>query len=194
METKDKIKSISLKMFAERGFEGTSLAQIAAGVGIKKPSLYNYYSGKEELFWAVFQGVLWDYVAHIEERYANLQEHTVETTLRELLYCTCKYYWEHEDESALLKRVMLFPYPPLEEKVRSEFLVSEEATTRILKEVFQKGMDEGVIKERELVDLLATFYCLIDGLFVQMFYYPKQHFESKLESAWRIFWSGIQLT
>lgn len=37
-------------MFSENGYHGTSLAKLANNVGIKKPSLYNYFENKEELY------------------------------------------------------------------------------------------------------------------------------------------------
>lgn len=37
-------------MFSENGYHGTSLAKLANKVGIKKPSLYNYFTNKDELY------------------------------------------------------------------------------------------------------------------------------------------------
>lgn len=192
MTTVDKIKAVSLKRFAEGGYEGTSLAHIAEDVGIKKPSIYNHFASKDELFLTVFQDVVWDYVTYIKNHELLATGGSVEEILRGWLFQTCQYYLEHEENVSLLKRAMLFPHPPLKERLRSEFLASEEATSKILLAVFQRGRDEGVIREEAIEDLLATFYCLIDGLFVQMFYYERERFEGKLESAWTIFWSGIR--
>jgi AcrR family transcriptional regulator len=36
-------------LFAERGFEGTTLQDIAEAIGITRPSLYNYIKGKDDL-------------------------------------------------------------------------------------------------------------------------------------------------
>ncbi len=56
--TKSRILSESLRIFADRGYEATTMKDIGAAVGIKAASLYAHYSGKEELFRAVFESAL----------------------------------------------------------------------------------------------------------------------------------------
>ena len=49
MSTKEKILDAPLTLFAENGYDGTSVEQIANIVGIKAPSLYKHYKGKEDI-------------------------------------------------------------------------------------------------------------------------------------------------
>ena len=49
MSTKEKILDAALTLFAENGYNGTSVEQIAKAVGIKAPSLYKHYKGKEDI-------------------------------------------------------------------------------------------------------------------------------------------------
>ena len=49
MSTKEKILDAALTLFAENGYDGTSVEQIAKAVGIKAPSLYKHYKGKEDI-------------------------------------------------------------------------------------------------------------------------------------------------
>ena len=49
MSTKEKILETSLTLFAENGYNGTSVEQIAQNVGIKAPSLYKHFKGKEDI-------------------------------------------------------------------------------------------------------------------------------------------------
>ncbi len=48
MTTRDKILDEALALFAENGYDGTSVEEIAEKVGIKAPSLYNHFKGKEK--------------------------------------------------------------------------------------------------------------------------------------------------
>jgi AcrR family transcriptional regulator len=45
-------------LFATRGYDGTSLRQIADGAGIKEPGLYNHFAGKQALYEAVLHRAL----------------------------------------------------------------------------------------------------------------------------------------
>lgn len=47
--TKDKIFNVAAKLFAESSYKDVSLRDIANEVGIKAPSIYNYYASKEEI-------------------------------------------------------------------------------------------------------------------------------------------------
>ena len=49
MSTKEKILEAALALFSENGYDGTSVEQIAIIVGIKAPSLYKHYKGKEDI-------------------------------------------------------------------------------------------------------------------------------------------------
>ncbi len=56
------ILKVAARMFAERGYERTTLEMIADELGLSKPSLYYYVKSKEEvlahIFQEIFQGIL----------------------------------------------------------------------------------------------------------------------------------------
>ena len=49
MTTRDRILDEALTLFAENGYDGTGVEQIAERVGIKAPSLYKHFKGKEDI-------------------------------------------------------------------------------------------------------------------------------------------------
>ena len=53
--TAERILDAAEALFAERGFAGTTLRDVAGAVGIRTPSLYNHFAGKDELYAAVLE-------------------------------------------------------------------------------------------------------------------------------------------
>lgn len=50
---REELTRIAARLFAERGYQGTSLADLAAALGVAKPSLYHHIASKEDLLWDV---------------------------------------------------------------------------------------------------------------------------------------------
>lgn len=61
MTTKKRIVYEALRLFSENGYNGVSMREIAAAVGIKGASLYKHYKGKEDIFRAVFDEMTQQY-------------------------------------------------------------------------------------------------------------------------------------
>ncbi|MAQ16956.1 MAG: hypothetical protein CMN30_19455 [Sandaracinus sp.] len=57
-DVRAQLLAAATRLFAARGFEGTSLQAIAAAVGIRKPSLLYHFGSKEELRQAVLDDLL----------------------------------------------------------------------------------------------------------------------------------------
>ena len=54
-ETRGELIDAAAKVFARRGFHGASLDQIAAEAGYSTGAIYWHFSGKDDLFLAVYE-------------------------------------------------------------------------------------------------------------------------------------------
>lgn len=61
-DTKQRILDKALELFSEKGYDSVSVGEIARAVGIKAPSLYNHFPGKQ----AIFDGIVESTAARYE--------------------------------------------------------------------------------------------------------------------------------
>ena len=62
--TKEQILDVALELFSVRGYEATSISQIAEAVGIRKASLYSHYDGKQAILDALVKKIIDEYNRH----------------------------------------------------------------------------------------------------------------------------------
>lgn len=61
--TAARILEAATKLFYEKGYHATSMREVAAVVGIKAASVYNHFSGKEEILFEIAHGTMKEMLA-----------------------------------------------------------------------------------------------------------------------------------
>ena len=72
--TRARILRAAELLFAERGYHGTRLREVAASVGIRKASLFHHFAGKEELYQAVLEDEIGDTERRIRDVLAGVDD------------------------------------------------------------------------------------------------------------------------
>jgi AcrR family transcriptional regulator len=62
-DTRSRLRELALELFAEQGYEKTSLREIAERLGVTKAALYYYFKSKED----IVRSLVEDYVADLDE-------------------------------------------------------------------------------------------------------------------------------
>ncbi len=81
------IRDVSLRLFAEKGFDRTGLKDIADELGITHPALYYYYQSKNEILFDAVSATMRELVAGLQ---AALEQQG-ETTPQQRIRCLAKH-------------------------------------------------------------------------------------------------------
>jgi mycofactocin system transcriptional regulator len=69
--SRDEVQRVALALFAERGFEETTLDEVAAAVGVSRRTLFRYYPSKNDIVWGEFSEQLEGLRAHLADAEAD---------------------------------------------------------------------------------------------------------------------------
>ncbi|KAA0562531.1 TetR/AcrR family transcriptional regulator [Bacillus sp. CH30_1T] len=189
-DNKQLIKEVALDLFGQKGYEDTSLTEIANTVGIKKPSIYNHFRSKEDIFIEVIEDLSVSEVTAYKnaEEKMNLDEPLRNIRMLFDLFC---HRLMTTKESLLWKRVTFFPPEAFKELIQKQFIQFEMVTTAILVSIYQEGLKHNLFSEIEEDEFIASFLCLVDGVFLEHHYYTEEIFRQRIESAWKVYELGI---
>jgi AcrR family transcriptional regulator len=82
-------------VFADKGFDQATIADVAAAAGVAKGTVYLYYRSKREVYWAALRQ---DLVALRDETRRQLEAaETIEQKIRAVIATKLRYFEEHRD-------------------------------------------------------------------------------------------------
>jgi len=161
--TKNNILDAALVMFAERGYKGTNLRDLAAALNLSKSALYKHYDSKEDIWNALLDKM----EAYYARRFGSMDNlpkppdswgefvQTVMGMIRFTVY----------DPQIILTRKLLLTEQFHDERVRKlatkHFL---EGTANIYGKVFESMMEKGLMKKGDPAMLAFGFTAPISAL------------------------------
>ena len=154
--TKNKILEEALIMFAEKGYKGTNLRDLAAQLGLSKSALYKHYKSKEDI-WSCLLDRMENYYAQDFGSEANLPPQP--KSCEELLLLTMQMIrFTVNDPKIILTRKLLLTEQFHDERVKKlatkHFL---EGTQKIFAKVFEGMMTDGLLK-KDNPEMLSFIY------------------------------------
>ena len=163
---KDAALARAMDVFWLKGYEGASMADLTAAMGIASPSLYAAFGGKEELF----RQALDYYVKHEGDLIwgAALRTETAYETVETFLMQTARVFTRRSRPSGCL--VVLSALHPGEhsETVRKELAEHRAQTVKQLRERLRQGVERGEISPAADLDAIAKYYVTVQqGMSIQ---------------------------
>ncbi|MBY0011648.1 TetR/AcrR family transcriptional regulator [Paenibacillus typhae] len=191
--TRTKLKEAALRLFGEKGYDGTALSEIAKEVGVKTPAIYAFFSSKEDLFMAVFEESMSSYNGVIQALTDSSEGMSTENKLHALLLRQYDFHRNKQELAVFTFRYLVFPPDFLLDRMQEAFERSDLLLGGIVRGIMLEGLERGELAEVPVETLVDAYLALMDGLGIQYYYYKSPElFERKQQHAFDMFWRAVK--
>lgn len=100
--TSREIRRVALEMFATKGYDATSVRDIANVVGIRGASMYHHFASKEEILWDLTESALDALATSWREAQSQLRTDDPVASLRSFVRSNVVFHIERRTDAALV--------------------------------------------------------------------------------------------
>lgn len=158
-QTFQKIIEVAYVMFAEKGFEKTSLAMIAAEVGISKPAIYYYFQSKDQLITYLFDELYKVIQQDVAVDYKKLSRVNFKEKLLELGYKSIEVQGKDPYFNKIFNQYILLA--ARDESYKKQLVELETSFLTSFVEVLQYGVRLGVLEDTPNIEAKAQMLALV---------------------------------
>ncbi|MGE8631447.1 TetR/AcrR family transcriptional regulator [Achromobacter denitrificans] len=156
----------AMRTFWTQGYEGTSVQDLAAAMGVNKPSLYATFGCKEEIFREAVE--LYDRVEGKATSQSLKKAGTAREAVESMLRSNARAYVVEEGPRGCMIVLSSLLGAPENESVRAFLADNRLQGEATLRERLAQGMAEGDLAASADLDQLAAFYTtVLEGLSIQ---------------------------
>lgn len=162
--TREAVLSAACELFAERGFRGTSMKDIAAKLAVRAPSLYNHVSSKHDILITIMERALVRAYTDLEASLEGIEE--PHEQLREATISLVLDFLNHPDEVTVSNNELRV----LEGKDRDVIIGLRRRHGQRFREIIERGHSKGVFAE--MAPQLASYTILEMGSSAKAWFRP----------------------
>lgn len=188
----NEIRNIALTLFARDGYQGVSLREIAEEVGIKKPSIYAHFNGKEELFLEVVKYSIRTITRRIFGYFQDNSSETLETKLKGF-FDWIEEEFKQNDMFTLWLRSTYFPPSELENQIKNIVNPFYDTMERLFIRLIRNNIadEQQFITDAEQIAL--AYLTIFDGAVLELLYTGPERYRKRVKVTWPIYWRGIKV-
>lgn len=193
--TYEEIKQSALELFSRKGFEGTTIKDIAQKSGLKPSSIYSHITSKEGLFLDILKDCIKNSaqgVKSISNYIINDNDCDAEEFLRQYHFAIIRYFTENKEEYLFLRQVVSFTNGKYNEcnNIRTRIIINEN-TIDFFKSVFIELKQQGRISDKSNEELFYIYVGTIVAYLEEKLVYDIPLNDDQINMFWRGFWESI---
>lgn len=184
LEARRRILDVASRLFAERGFHGIAMREIAEAAQLSKAALYYHFADKEQLFLAILHDDLAELVALVQQA----QQHAP-TTRAQIEYLAYGLVARAPEQQATL-RLANQELAHVRPEVREEFnRTYHQQFIGAVERMLRQGMERGELRSLELH---GTTWALL-GLLYPLVSSGRRYPPGAVTTVLTIFFDGVAL-
>jgi AcrR family transcriptional regulator len=161
---KEAILKAAANLFAEKGFNETSMAELAKATGVAQGTIFYHFNNKEELFLTVLDdfktSITQEFENHIKEKNFKSGLEKVEEALNFYLYLAGSM----EERFRILHRHHAYELARINPVCRIHLEAIYSCFVDIFENAILLGQQDGSIREMDARKAALIIYTMVDGL------------------------------
>lgn len=157
---KDSLREAGIKLFAQKGYKGTSVREIVAAAGVTKPVLYYYFKNKDGLFLDIM-GVAAEGLEGLEVEMSSTKGTFFD---RLKIFCSLVFQWAKENKE-LFTFIHQLSFGPPSGTPSFDVWQYQRRMVEIIEGIYNEGFEKGETREAIPADVAAIVLGILDFCF-----------------------------
>jgi TetR/AcrR family transcriptional regulator len=154
LTTREAILLEARHLFASQGYDGTSLNDIAAGVGIKRASVLHHFPSKEAIYREVFNASLGEWIERVMNESGKERSDHGWTYVDDIVTTGFRFFMENPELVAIVRREAI----NRQSRLAIDLGTALRPMFQRASAYFQREMDRGTYRRFDPEQLLLTGY------------------------------------
>jgi AcrR family transcriptional regulator len=189
--TRDRVRQEAARLFARRGYGGTSMSEIADRVGVRKASLYSHFDSKADLMLELVEDSLerWQEACRGDQRPGQ----TVEQRLVTYLGAAVRFGKTHPEAVGILRLAAGQMPSELRQRFNSLLDRHDQEWRDTLTQLFREAKERGEVEGGDAHELGLFWSVFVHGLLINQIFetHKSEAMLENLQPMWRLFWRGV---
>jgi TetR/AcrR family transcriptional regulator, cholesterol catabolism regulator len=182
---REEIVNRAAELFERDGYFGTTLDDLGASIGLKKATLYHYFSSKDEILRQLHEELIgWTYPREVaRQRYQLAPDHHLLEVIADTL----------EIIAARPGHIQVFieHFRELPPDVQRQIAEKRDAYTAMIEDVFREGVESGAFRELDPAVAVLGFFGAINWAYRWLEVDNPDETRELAYSIWDILMNGI---